>query len=735
MAALTVPWIYTAVLMQPHPPYTSMPLWIGGVFIAIGVGYMGLNLPAGGNRRWNQNRFLLFCLAPLFFGAILMTIHWAWFRNYGGQTPAWPMPGMEEKHTWPAFILLGVVLHLISWAGSLLRSHGFRPMEFVAVIATGGIGGALLWLGALKLFEQPLERAELYSCLAVPLFLALFFLSIMAFAGISSRWTGDPDREWWGRATGWLLALATFWLLVSGLVLFGPLLLSQTFSMISTISIGGVAGLLTVFAGRNGHIPANEKQATKSSPMSAVLSKISSLAAVLFIAILMILLIWVITGIIGYVAPNLGVIWNLDTVSWVVGRTVTYLNVILYTPTWLIVFLAAALVGFGLAMAYLINPNRFSLHAMYRDRLIRAYLGASNKKRDPNPFTGFDERDNKAMLKLWRPDKFEGRLMPVVNIALNLVGGSKLAWQERKAASFTITPFHCGSFEVGYRKTEAPDGQRYGGEISLGTAMTISGAAASPNMGYHSSPLVTFILTLLNVRLGAWLGNPGRAGDKTFHLGYPKVSVRPLIAEAFGLTNENNPYVYLSDGGHFENLGLYEMVLRRCHYIVVSDAGEDPACSFADLGGAVRKIRIDLGISIDFSEIMIYPRGEIEAQNMKGRNAAVGRIRYSEVDGEDAPDGVIVYLKPACYGNEPRDIYEYFKSNETFPHESTTDQFFTESQFESYRMLGVHTMEQLCPSPAGNFPDFVRGIYGKHLGTTVPDWLENVLAAGAARAR
>lgn len=732
MAALTVPWIYTAVLMRPYPPYTTTPLWLGAVCIAIGVGYMGLNLPAGANKRWNQSRFLLFCLAPLFTGAILMTIHWAWFTNYGGKTPAWELPGMVGNHTWPAFILLGVVLHLISWAGSLLRAHGFRPMEFVAVIVTGAIGGALLWLGALKLFEQPLEKAELYSFLAVPLFLALFFLSIMAFAGISSRWTSDQDREWWGRATGWLLAVATGWLLVSGLVLFGPLLFSQTVSMISTISVGGAAGAITVLAGRNGRIPANEKQATKTSPLAIILSKASTIAAALFIAVLMILLIRITTGIIQVVAPKLGVIWNLKTVSWVVGRTVTYLNVILYTPIWLIVSVTIGLILFGLAMAYLINPNRFSLHAMYRDRLIRAYLGASNKQRDPNPFTGFDERDNKAMAGVWLPEKSKGKLLPILNVALNLVGGSKLAWQERKAASFTISPFHCGSFEVGYRKTDAPEGHRYGREISLGTAMTISGAAASPNMGYHSSPLVTFILTLLNVRLGAWLGNPGTAGDKTFNLGYPNFSVRPLIAEAFGLTNETNPYVYLSDGGHFDNLGLYEMVLRRCHYIVVSDAGEDPACSFADLGGAVRKIRIDLGISIEFSEISIFPRGEDALLNKKGRHAAVGRIRYSEVDGPDAPDGVIVYLKPACYGNEPRDIYEYFKSKTAFPHESTGDQFFTESQFESYRMLGIYTMEQLCQRNAGNFPAFVRAIFEKHLGTAVPEWLETVLKADAA---
>src|SRR4029077_20544502 len=183
-----------------------------------------------------------------------------------------------------------------------------------------------------------------------------------------------------------------------------------------------------------------------------------------------------------------------------------------------------------------------------------------------------------------------------------------------QGAEFTISPLHCGSSAMhpGYRSTAGADGTVYGGPqgISLGSAITISGAAASPNMGYHSSPFVTFILTLLNVRLGAWLGNPGQAGDHTFQLGSPESSVRPIVDEALGLTNDKSPHVYLSDGGHFENLGLYEMVLRRCHFIVVSDAGEDPECSFADLGESVRKIRIDFGIPIDFDQMSIYPRSQ-----------------------------------------------------------------------------------------------------------------------------
>jgi hypothetical protein len=282
--------------------------------------------------------------------------------------------------------------------------------------------------------------------------------------------------------------------------------------------------------------------------------------------------------------------------------------------------------------------------------------------------------------------------------------------------------------DPGYRSTTGPDGSIYGGPegISLGSAITISGAAASPNMGYHSSPFVTFILTLLNVRLGAWLGNPGKAGDHTFQLGYPESSVRPIIDEAFGLTNDTSPYVYLWDGGHFENLGLYEMVLRRCHFIVINDAGEDPECSFADLGEAVRKIRIDFGIPIDFDQMTIYPRGAIDAlksAGRKGHNCAIGRIRYSAVDGPHAPDGIIVYIKPACYGDEPRDIYEYFKRSKTFPHESTADQFFSESQFESYRMLGAHTMEILCNECGGDFRRFTDEILTTHLGIKPPDWL------------
>jgi hypothetical protein len=380
-----------------------------------------------------------------------------------------------------------------------------------------------------------------------------------------------------------------------------------------------------------------------------------------------------------------------------------------------VVFLTAAMLLFGIAMGFFINANKFSLHATYRNRLIRAYLAASRKSRTPNRFTGFDPDDNMPLAQL-----HGGRPFHILNVALILVHGDQLGWQERKAESFTMTRLHCGSWQLGYRPAE-----KYGETISLGTAMAISGAAANPNMGYHSSPIVAFLLTLFNVRLGWWLGNPARAGEKTWMRKGPRYSVGPLFSEALGNTTDSYKYVNLSDGGHFENLGLYEVVLRRCHFIVVSDGGEDPECSFVDLGEAVRKIRIDFGIPIEFGPMSIYSRNALASLKGPGHNCAIGRIRYSVVDGDGAPDGVLVYIKPACYGDEPRDIYEYFKSHPTFPHESTSDQFFSESQFESYRMLGCYTMTRICPDHVRNFSEFNNAILRDHLMAAVPEWMES----------
>jgi len=333
-------------------------------------------------------------------------------------------------------------------------------------------------------------------------------------------------------------------------------------------------------------------------------------------------------------------------------------------------------------MAWFININKFSLQAMYRSRLIRAYLGASNDKSDSNRFTGFGQTDNLPIRDLDPSQK----PFHVVNMALNLVAGERLAWQQRKAASFTVSALHCGSDDLCYRRSA-----RYGGEggMSLGTAVAISGAAASPNMGYHSAPALTFIMTLFNARLGSWLGNPRqwRWRDEG-----PRLAFDSIIREAFGLTTDTSPYVYLSDGGHFENLALYEMVRRRCRYIIVLDGGADPKYTYEDLANALRKIRIDMKIPIEFEDPLPQPGSK------PATRCALATIHYKAIDSS-LEDGELIYIKPVVLEKDPPDVTQYQAANHAFPHESTGDQWFNESQTESYRMLGLCSVLDVFTTP------------------------------------
>ncbi len=285
---------------------------------------------------------------------------------------------------------------------------------------------------------------------------------------------------------------------------------------------------------------------------------------------------------------------------------------------------------------------------------------------------------------------------------MNLVAGSELAWQERMAESFILSPLYCGSKSTGYRRVNIvrsdleddevrPDEVKlapghevpgYGDNVFLGTAISVSGAAASPNAGYHSSPLVTILMTMFNARLGLWFGNPARPQWRRSGPGFAFY----LLGELFSRTTSKGRYVYLSDGGHFENLGAYELVRRRCRYIVVCDAGADPGHSFWDLGSLVRKCREDFGIRI---EIDVSPLAKKEGTGYAKWHCAVGQIHYDEVDTGAFP-GTLLYIKPSLSGDEPSDVRNYVLDHPAFPHESTADQFFSESRFESYRVLGEH---------------------------------------------
>ncbi len=692
--------------------FSTVLLIIGFVLAVVAIDYVNENLPITGKNN-DQGRFLRRCLLPLLCAAIALTTAWAWSRNAQQATFG------EEAAPGPvAFMVFGGVLHIAGCSMYLFRSAGkdfIRNLKEVLslkggfylliIIAAGALGGLFVWGAAtLDIFLKPTNYPGYYACFASPVLLTLFLLATTIYIGLASYATSDADREWWARAGSWVLIAIVSWIALSWLVLFGPEKLEGVTQKLIA-GLGGISGLITILLGKSSSTAAHKKEGEKAGWLGFFWNNALTLTAPIFAAFIVIVISFGTGWLLRLLLRALSDFHSAFSTSaphslwpWLGSLLVFLAGVIVDYPLLLLTMLVVFLLVIGLFMGFFINVNKFSLHAAYRDRLIRAYLGASHKDRRPNLFTGFDPTDNIPMYALQQGEqtkKFE-RPFHVVNITLNLVEGENLAWQERKAESFTATPLHSGSYRLGYRRSRQYGGRKGldGGDgLSLGTAVAISGAAASPNWGYHSSPVVTFLLALFNVRLGWWLGNPGSAGARTFRKRGPTFAITPLAAETFGLTTDTNKYVYLSDGGHFENLGLYEMVLRRCRVIILSDAGCDPKCELEDLGDAIRKIRVDLGVPVEFQEgFNIYSRDKL-----KGKRWAIGTIRYSVVDKGNPreQDGILIYLKPAFYGDEPIDIFNYATANGQFPHESTLDQWFSESQFESYRMLGFYTIEQV----------------------------------------
>jgi hypothetical protein len=363
----------------------------------------------------------------------------------------------------------------------------------------------------------------------------------------------------------------------------------------------------------------------------------------------------------------------------------------------------------GLVLSWRVDVNKFSLYMMYRLRLVRAYFGASTPRRAPHPFTGFDAQDDPPLADMLsrQPEGPGARQLQrpyhLINAAINLVGGKELAWQQRKAGNFVFSPAFTG-FELprlpgsegmrpqlrgAYRPTALYASQHAwlrdnDAGVMLGTAVAVSGAAASPAMGYHSSPPLSFLMTLFNLRLGRWSPNPMRRN--VWRRPAPRFGLGSIMAELLGLTDATARFLYLSDGGHFENLGIYELVRRRCRLIVAIDASADRNNRFEDLGNAIRKCVTDFNVPIDLDASKIRA---LEADSKAGVCFVTGKVRYSQADGP-CDDGILLYIKPLMIGGENADVLNYSKLHPEFPHQSTADQFFDESQFESYRALGRH---------------------------------------------
>lgn len=736
LAAFTsLPWI-VVTLLNVTPGFGQVIAWfvIGAVLLTLSDLFVKRNPPvnqergtiapaAADNRnpnehswdRRDQESFMVQCLLPGALAIFCWTLGVYWLIYAPFEVPnEWindlyrqvftEWGGKLSQKTYCIFIGISAGFVFIEWAIFYMleelkyipprftsgKSRGKRWLELLCLIIAGGFSGFLLITAANWMLPSPGEGEYsllpiLYACLAFPVFLLIILFNGFVYEGLKSKFVEDSEREWMARYSGWFLVVALGWVLVAGVILGGSHLVWE--SMQYVLPLGALTSYITAYLGQSAQ--SSGKPAETEEKKRSLISYIS-LPVLAFVAliILFIVLSFLIVFTMG---------WLSDA-----GKGFSPQKASLISPLYPVGALLIMLFICTI-FQYAINMNMFSLHSLYRSRLIRAYLGASRPEgaRRPDPFTGFDESDNLYMRDLAGKKQAATRPFHVVNMALNLVSGHNLAWQERKASSFTVSPLYAGSPLLGYRKT----GQ-YGGPkgITLGTALAISGAAVSPNSGHNTSPLVAFFMTLFNLRLGWWLGNPGPVGDKTFRLSSPRWGLECVLNEMFGRTNGLNPYVFLSDGGHFENLGLYEMVLRRNRFILLSDASCDNTCELEDLGNAIRKIRIDLGVVIDFPlEFGIRSRNTPgKDENDKGKYWALGRIRYPEHSSSTGEgnkfgekDGILLYIKPGIVGEEPKDIFNYASVSKDFPHESTADQFFSESQFESYRALGLFTIDEV----------------------------------------
>jgi hypothetical protein len=430
--------------------------------------------------------------------------------------------------------------------------------------------------------------------------------------------------------------------------------------------------------------------------------------------------------------------------------------------------------------------NRSSLHPLYEARLRRAYMGASNPARTQRgqnepPVTQVHPDDGATVLQ-YHIEQHDGPLH-IINLTLNrTIGGrSQIESKDRKGMVMAVGPggvtvgrqhqatwktaptmsFRASlgqissMFKLARRKGDATKPQDFqvfyresdSEVLDIGQWVALSGAAFSTGLGSRTNMGLSFLAGLFNVRLGYWWHcalDPARRPGRTKRTWPRRLQgiVRRILPVQMAMLDEwtarfpgvESEHWYLSDGGHFENMGAYELIRRRLRFIVVCDNEQDASYTFSGLANLVRKARIDFGAEIEFLDdkqlvelnmdqelarwirpLEMLRRGRWAAEpvpspvtnNMRAEinvdperlslaHASLAKITYAKQANEDKPKtGLLLYIKPTLVGDEPIDVLQYHSDHAEFPQETTADQFFEEEQWESYRRLGVHMGEKL----------------------------------------
>ncbi|MBZ9655301.1 patatin-like phospholipase family protein [Phyllobacterium lublinensis] len=388
--------------------------------------------------------------------------------------------------------------------------------------------------------------------------------------------------------------------------------------------------------------------------------------------------------------------------------------------SWFMLYNYLAISAFITFLAMNFAENANALHRLYRDRLNIAFrLGKGRLGIASLPLGELGTKSPYLLVngtlnvRRSTPRKRRGSTSPEPatdsdgGTGANTLPSTDPAKRGRNAEFFLFSKGFVGSDATGYASTEAMTANEP--QLDLATAAAISGAAVSSSMGRVGARILSPTLALLNLRLGYWLRNPryvdDAQGPAPQDAAQPAARVKAswydffrfyLAAEAFGILRSDSSRIFVSDGGHIDNSGLYQLLKRKCQMIMVIDAEADPAMNFGALVDVQRFARIDLGIriAIDWEAMRnamlkrsadrakrIPPDDEAHCQHF-----AVGKIIYDQAGTE----GILVYVKASVTGDEPDYVLDYERRYPLFPHESTGDQFFSEEQMEAYRSLGFH---------------------------------------------
>lgn len=344
-----------------------------------------------------------------------------------------------------------------------------------------------------------------------------------------------------------------------------------------------------------------------------------------------------------------------------------------------------------------IDINATGPHWLYRDRLANTFVRL--------------REDQSAHLDLSKLDPDQKAPYLLMNAVVNLPASHRVELRERQGDFFLFSKHWCGSPLVGYRPTSHWKRQRK--EVDLATGIATSGAAVAPHMGLLSFVTARALLSFLNIRLGVWMRNPKPGPTPPAYGGRPGAIQLLKEMTGFGM-KETAAWMMLTDGAHLENSGVYELLRRRCKFIVAVDASADPEGQFDTILTLVRHAAIDMGIRMHADLSDLRPDPETKLTRAHG---VLCEVDYPSVKGgPPAGKGILLIIKLSMTGNENELINAYRKANSDFPNQSTTDQFFDEHQFEAYRQLGAHAAGSL----------FEEALVGEGEVQDMADWLKRL---------